>query len=80
MERHTPERRVTVLPFTQRPDGDDVIIADASQSSFLAVSPEAVEILADLAAGQTVAEAGRRYEARHGEPADVRGAPGGARA
>lgn len=71
MEAHLAERRVAVLPFTQHPDGDDVIIANAARSAFLAVSPEAVEILAGLAAGLSVGEVCGRYEARHGERPDV---------
>jgi hypothetical protein len=60
-----------VLPFTQRADGEDVIIANAAQSAFLAVPPAAVEILSGLAAGMSVGEVARRYEARHGEHPDV---------
>ena len=71
MEAHLAERRVAVLPFTQQPDGEDVIIANAARSAFLAVSPEAVEIVAGLAAGLTVGEVCARYEARYGERPDV---------
>lgn len=64
---------VTVRPFRRNREGDDVIIGDMDRQVFLAVPPEAVEILDGLAAGRTVGQVAADFEQRHGEIPDIAG-------
>lgn len=66
-------RRVEVFPFTRRVDGHDVILGRADGRSFLALPPDAVEILDDLAAGSTLLQAQTAYQERHAVTPDVLG-------
>jgi putative peptide zinc metalloprotease protein len=62
---------VTVEPFTRQLEGDEVIIGRIETGIFLAVPPEAVELLEDLARGKTVGEAANIYRQKHGETPDL---------
>lgn len=62
---------VEVLPFTRQPEGDEVVIGRPEAGVFLALPAEAVEILDDLAAGQSVGAAQRNFERAHQETPDV---------
>jgi hypothetical protein len=62
---------VTVLPFARRADGDEVIIANQSRTSFLSLPPDAVELLESLAAGLSVGETRAAYEQTYGVTPDV---------
>jgi hypothetical protein len=59
------------LPFEQRAEADDVIIANHTRSSFLCVPPDALEVLDSLAAGRTVGQAQAEYQLRHGVIPDL---------
>lgn len=71
MAGYPPESTVMVRPFVRRRDGAEVIIGDHERRVYLALPPEALDILDPLAAGETVGEVARRYEAKHGEPVDM---------
>lgn len=70
---HPLSRCVQVRPFVRQVDGDEVIIGREDGGNFLALPPDAVEILDDLAAGCTLQQARDAYEERHGETPDVLG-------
>lgn len=63
--------RVQVVPFTRQQGREEVIIGRPDGGAFLAVPPEATQLLDDLANGLTVAETSARYLARHGETPDL---------
>ena len=69
MNRYTAETRVLVQPFFRQVEGDEIIIG--VQSSFLALPPDAVELLDCLAAGKTVGEAQALYFEKHKEQPDM---------
>jgi hypothetical protein len=68
---YTRETIVTVKPFTRQPEGEDVIIGNAESGVFLAVPPEAVELLDCLAQGKSVGEAQQFYHEKYGEIPDL---------
>lgn len=71
MTRYGADATVVVAPFTRQPDGEEVIIGRPEAAIFLALPPDAVEVLDDLAAGTTVGAAQQRYQTRYGELPDV---------
>src|SRR5215470_18920970 len=71
MPTYTRETFVTVHSFTRQPDGDEIIIGRKETGVFLAVPPEAVEVLEHLAQGKSVGEAADLYQQRYGEAPDL---------
>jgi putative peptide zinc metalloprotease protein len=67
----THDQRITVLPFSRQNQGQEVIIGRVESGQFLAIPPEAVEILEDLAQGSTVGEAQALYRERYGETPEI---------
>lgn len=67
MTRYPSQSRVHVEHFQRRLDGDEIIIGLPEVGSFVALPPEAVELLDLLASGKRVHEAEALYEAKHGE-------------
>jgi putative peptide zinc metalloprotease protein len=67
----TRDSVITVLPFTQQREGADIIIGRVETGVFLAVPPEAVEILDDLSKGQTIGAVTDSYQRKHGEVPDL---------
>jgi hypothetical protein len=65
------DQRITVLPFSRQSQGEEVIIGMVETGQFLAVPPDAVEILEDLAGGATVGEAQAHYRERYGETPEI---------
>jgi putative peptide zinc metalloprotease protein len=65
------ESRVQVFPFSRQPDGEEVIIGRPETGVFLAVPPDAVDVLDELAAGKPIGDVERAYEATHGETLDL---------
>ena len=65
------ECTVIVFPFTQQPDGDEIIIANASNTAFLSLPSSAVDILTWLAQGKTVGEAQTLYAQVYSEVPDI---------
>jgi hypothetical protein len=63
--------RITIPPFIQRVDGDDVIIGIPERSCFLAIPPDAAALLQWLADGRTVGEAIALYEQQYAANPDV---------
>jgi hypothetical protein len=63
--------QVTVFPFTYRVEGDEAIIANASQTAFLAIPRPALDLLTDLAAGRSTGEAQAAFALKYGETPDV---------
>src|SRR5215469_5042494 len=62
---------VAVQPFTRQREGEDVIIGRPETGVFLAIPPEAVEVLDHLAAGRTVGEVFDFYQQKYGEAPDM---------
>jgi putative peptide zinc metalloprotease protein len=66
--RHT---LFAVQPFSRQREGEEVIIGSAATGVFLAVPPEAVELLEHLAQGKSVGDAADLYQQSHGEVPDL---------
>src|SRR5437879_12767293 len=71
MSMYTPDTVVSVQAFTRQPEGEDVIIGRVENGIFLAVPPEAVELLEYLAQGKSVGEASKLYQQKYGETPDL---------
>ncbi|MFD7660344.1 hypothetical protein ACFV4N_40745 [Actinosynnema sp. NPDC059797] len=71
MPGYPPDSVITVLPYSHRREADSAVIGDVDRQVFLSVPPEALDVLEWFAEGCTPAEASRRYEAKHGETADL---------
>lgn len=71
MVAYTRDDHVAVQPFTRQPDGEEVVIGLRERNVFLALPPEAVEILDQLASGLCVGEAQAAFAAAHGVTPDV---------
>lgn len=71
MTRFDRDTRVDVHPFSRQVDGDDIIIGRPDTGTFLALPPEAVEILDMLGEGKTVGEASDGHQQRYGEVPDL---------
>lgn len=71
MSSYLADGKITVLPFTQQPDGEETIIANATRTSFLSLPTSAVDILHWLAADKTVAEAQALYQEKYDELPDM---------
>lgn len=67
----TPEVKVAVYPFTRQPEGEEIVIGRTDTGVFLALPPDAVEILDLLRAGETVGGAQEIYARKYGEIPDV---------
>jgi putative peptide zinc metalloprotease protein len=67
----TRDAVITVLPFTQQREGEDIIIGRVETGVFLAVPPEAVEILDDLSKGKTIGAVTDSYNLKYGEIPDL---------
>lgn len=67
----TREARVQIFPFSRQPDGDLVVIGRPETGKFVALPPDAVEVLDHLAAGKTVGEAQDLYREKYGEVPDM---------
>lgn len=67
MSRYPSHSHVHVEPFQRRAEGDEVIIGRPEVGTFVALPPEALELLDLLASGKRVHEAEALYEAKHGE-------------
>jgi putative peptide zinc metalloprotease protein len=68
---YTRDAVLTVLPFTQQKEGDQVIIGRLETGVFLAVPPEAVEILTELSRGQSIGTVSDSYQQKYGEVPDL---------
>lgn len=62
---------VAVQSFTRQREGEDVIIGRPETGVFLAIPPEAVEVLDHLAEGRTVGEVFDLYQEKYGEAPDM---------
>lgn len=71
MSTFTRDTVVSVQPFTQQPEGEDVIIGVVELGVFLAVPPVAVELLEYFAQGKSVGEVSELYQDKYGETLDV---------
>lgn len=67
----TPEVKVAVHPFTRQPEGEEIVIGRMDTGVFLALPPDAVEILDLLQAGETVGRAQEIYARKYGETPDM---------
>jgi putative peptide zinc metalloprotease protein len=71
MTKHASDTVISVPRFTRQVDGDDVLIGNVKTGTFLAVPPEAVEILDCLAEGQSIQQASEFYRKKYGEELDI---------
>ncbi len=71
MNSYLADHKITVMPFTQRLDGEETIIANASQTTFLALPTSAVDILNWLAEDKTVGETQALYHEKYQELPDI---------
>jgi putative peptide zinc metalloprotease protein len=62
---------VSVRRFTRQPDGEDVLIGNPENGTFLVVPREAVDVLDCLAAGQSLQQASEFYREKYGDPLDI---------
>lgn len=62
---------VTVHPFSRQPEGNEIVIGRVETGIFLALPPDAVELLDALSAGRTVGEAAELYREKYGETPDM---------
>jgi putative peptide zinc metalloprotease protein len=67
----TQETKVVVQPFSRQIEGSEVVIGLPKSSLFLALPTDAVEVLDDLASGNTVGQAQELYRERYGEVPDL---------
>lgn len=67
----TVDTRIVVYPFSRQTEGDVLVIGRPDTAVFLALPPEAVELLDYLAGGLTVGEAQAQYQAKYGEIPDL---------
>jgi hypothetical protein len=68
---YTQDTKVAVYPFSRQAEGDEVVIGRADTGVFLALPPDAVEILDTLAAGETVGRAQEIYRQKYGMVPEV---------
>src|ERR1700733_183264 len=68
---YTRDTVVALQPFTRQQEGEDVIIGNPAKGIFLAVPPDVVEILDQLAQGKNVGEVSDLYLQRTGETPDL---------
>lgn len=71
MPIYSREVVVTVLPFTRQREGEDIVIGRIETGVFLAVPPEAVELLDQLAQGKSIGQVSDLYQQEHGETLDL---------
>lgn len=71
MPTYSRDTQVTVRPFTRQVDGEEVIIGVVETGVFLAVPPEAVELLEHFSQGQNVGQVADFYQQRYGEVLDI---------
>jgi hypothetical protein len=62
---------VAVQSFTRQREGEEVVIGRPETGVFLALPPDAVEVLDHLAQGKTVGEAADLYQRQYGEAPDM---------
>lgn len=65
------DSRFAVYGFSRQESGEEIIIGRPDRGIFLALPPEAVQVLDDLAAGKTVGETRNLYTQRHGDVPDL---------
>jgi len=68
---YTRDTVVALQPFTRQQEGEDVIIGNPAKGVFLAVPPDVVEVLDQLAQGKSVGEVSDLYLQRTGETPDL---------
>jgi putative peptide zinc metalloprotease protein len=71
MTRYASDMVLSVRRFTRQPDGEDILIGNPDNGTFLAVPAEAVEVLDYLAQGRTLQQASEFCRERYGEPLDI---------
>lgn len=69
--RYTTDTVVEVYPFTRQADSEEIVIGRSDTVVFLALPPDAVEILDHLADGKTVGQTQAIYQAKYGEIPDM---------
>jgi putative peptide zinc metalloprotease protein len=67
----TADSIVAVRPFTRQREGEEVVIGNVATGTFLALPPEAVELIDLLAAGKSVGEVSESYREATGVTPDL---------
>ncbi|MBZ4331040.1 hypothetical protein [Corallococcus sp. AS-1-12] len=73
MSHYAATSTFIVAAFTRQQEGGEVIIGLPAQGVFLALPPDAVELLDQLREGRTLAEAEAFYVSKYGEVPDAQG-------
>jgi hypothetical protein len=68
---YNPEAVVQVWPFSRQKEGNEIIIGRVDIGSFVALSPEAVEVLDYLAEGKSISEAVDWHRQKYGSTPDL---------
>src|SRR5947209_1489413 len=71
MSRFKPDCIVRVRAFTRQQDASEIVIGLPADGVFLALSPDAVELLDLLVSGKTVGDAADLYTAKYSEVPDL---------
>lgn len=71
MSNYLANSRVAVYPFTRQIEGEEIIIGRPDRSVFLVLPADAVELLNDLADGNTVGQAQSLYVEKYREVPDL---------
>ncbi|MBV9786850.1 MAG: hypothetical protein JOZ51_01660 [Chloroflexi bacterium] len=71
MGQYATDTCVAIYPFTRQPDGEEIVIGRTDTATFLALPPDAIEILDHLSQGKTVGEAQQIYQQKYGELPDL---------
>lgn len=71
MGQYATDTYVAIYPFTRQPEGEEIVIGRPDTATFLALPPDAVEILDHLKAGKTVGETQQIYQQKYGELPDL---------
>lgn len=71
MSNYTNDTRLFVHPFTRQPQGGEVVVGRPETGTFLAMPPDAVDLLDWLAAGKTIGEVRELYQIQYGEVPDL---------
>lgn len=67
MGQYPTDTCVTIYPFTRQPDGEEIVIGHPHTATFLALPPDAIEMLDHLSQDKTIGETQQIYQQKYGE-------------
>ncbi|HLJ88491.1 MAG TPA: hypothetical protein VKZ53_16850 [Candidatus Angelobacter sp.] len=71
MPKYPRTSHIVVEPYTRQQEGNEIIIGRVETGLFVAVPPEAVDVLERLSEGDTVGEVSDHYQRQYGEIPDL---------